>query len=55
MAGRLHKVTKVRSQPLENAIANPAINMPRVMMIVETFSPIAPPKAKLSVVNLEAS
>jgi hypothetical protein len=26
-----------------------------VEVIVETFSPIAPPKAKLSVVNLEAS
>lgn len=55
MAGKLHSVTKVKSQPVEKAIAKPAMNMPIVMIIVETFSPMAPPKAKLSVVNFEAS
>ena len=55
MAGKLHIVTKVKSQPVEKAIAKPAMNIPIVMIIVETFSPMAPPKAKLSVVNFEAS
>jgi hypothetical protein len=55
MAGMLHKVTKVNSQPVEKAIANPAINIPIVIITVDTFYPIAPPKAKLSVVNLDAN
>lgn len=37
IAGILHKVTKVNNQPVEKAIANPAINIPIVIMIVETF------------------
>jgi hypothetical protein len=36
-------------------MANPAINIPIVIIIVETFYPIAPAKEKLSVVNFEAS
>lgn len=55
MAGILQRVTKVRSHPVEKAIAKPAINIPIVMIMVETFYPIAPPKAKLSVVNFEAN
>lgn len=55
MAGILQRVTKVSNQPVEKAIAKPAMNIPIVIIIVETFYPIAPPNAKLSVVNLEAN
>lgn len=51
----LHKVTRVSSQPVEKAMAKPAMNMPKVIMIVDIFYPMAPEKAKLSVVNLEAN
>jgi len=47
--------TKVISHPFEKAMAKPAMNIPSVIMTVDTFYPRAPEKAKLSVVNLEAN
>jgi len=47
--------TKVMSHPFEKAIANPAANIARAIIIVDIFYPIAPWKANESVANLVAN
>lgn len=42
IAGMHESITNVMSQPIENAIANPAINIPTVIKTEEFFYPSAP-------------
>ena len=43
------------SQPVTNANIKPAIIVEKVIIMVETFYPIAPWNAKVSVANFDAS
>ena len=54
-AGTVASMTTDISHPLTKAMINPAKNMDIVMMRVDTFSPSAPWKAKVSAANLDAS
>ena len=55
IVGIVHRLTKVKSQPFRKATINPATSIDNVIIMVDTFSPIAPWYAKQSVVNFVAS
>lgn len=52
-AGMAAKVTRVIFQPLKKAMTKPAMNMAKVWIISETFSPIAPWNEKQSAANFD--